>query len=303
MSKEKISFAFFGSGPVAAKSLGILNDHFHIEFVVTKSTTKEEMSLAAPGTPVHTVSNKAELDVLITTLDYSSHLAVLIDFGIIVSKKVIGAFPLGIINSHFSLLPELRGADPISFAILNGKRKTGVSLMLIDEIMDTGDLIAQDGLTIAEEDTTPSLTDKLISLSGDMLVKHLPAYISGDLKAYPQPNPEQATYTRKLIKQDGIINWNKPAVEIEREIRAFIGWPKSSTTLGDIDVIVTRASTMSDNDRDNTTPGKIETSCFSDNILAIGTGNGRLCIETLKPAGKKEMSAAAFLAGYSSRLF
>src|SRR5688572_20047531 len=126
-----VKIVFFGSGPVAAESLRLLGQSFEIEAIVTKPSTTREMGAAAGSARLLTVENRHELDVLISEHPFESEVGVLIDFGIIVSQKVIDYFPKGIINSHFSLLPEWRGADPITFSILSGQKKTGVSLMLL----------------------------------------------------------------------------------------------------------------------------------------------------------------------------
>lgn len=290
---------FFGSGPVAAESLRLLKAHQLIAAVVTKPTTEREMTAVAGGAPVHTVSTKKELDILIESgVLGSSKLGVLIDFGIIVSRRVIDSFELGIINSHFSVLPELRGADPISFAILSGQKTTGVSLMLIDEGMDTGKILTTKSLVIENDDITPTLTAKLINLSDILLKEYTPRYISGDVKPRTQSHPDRATYSRKLNKEDGIIDWNKSAEVIEREIRAFIEWPKSRTTLGNKDVVITKAHVSPDETIGN--PGDVV--IFGKEGLAVTTGSGTLWIDELKPAGKKEMPAKAFLAGYRDLL-
>src|SRR5262249_45964550 len=155
-------------------------------------------------------------------------------FGIIVSQKTIDYFPLGIINSHFSLLPQWRGADPITFSILSGQKQTGVSLMLLVAAMDEGPLLSQGVYDIEPDETTPSLTDSLIKLSHALLVDALPRYAAGDITARSQEVvaqmmgiPTEPSYSRKLTKEDGIIDWKKPAEQIEREIRAFADWPKS----------------------------------------------------------------------------
>lgn len=293
---------FFGSGPVAAQSLTLLAQHTNIEAVITKPTTVSEMTQAAPeGTPVHTVNTKAELDTLILQAQFNSTLGVLIDFGIIVSQVVIDSFKYGIINSHFSVLPQWRGADPISFAILSGQQTTGVSLMLIDQGMDTGKILVTKSIEIAAEETTPSLTTKLINLSDALLQEHISRYLSGDVTPRQQSHPDRATYSRKLSKNDGVIDWQKPADVIDREIRAFIEWPKSRTTLGGKDVIITKAHGIPGNSLDSQ-PGDIEQSLLGDGILMIETGNGRLCVDEVKPAGKKEMPVRAFLAGYKQFL-
>jgi methionyl-tRNA formyltransferase len=217
--------------------------------------------------------------------------AVLIDFGIIVSQAVIDYFELGIVNSHFSLLPELRGADPITFAILSGQKQTGVSLMLLVEAMDEGPLLAQAVYDIRPDETTPSLTEALIEVSAVTLKEILPGYVAGSIA--PQPQAEEgATYSRKLSKADGELDWSKPAVQLEREIRAFLGWPKSRTKLGETEVVVTFAQVV----KSGIKPGEITT---NNKMLVIGTGDGGLQVMKLKPAGKPEMTAADFLNGYS----
>lgn len=299
MSSTTDSIIFFGSGPVAAESLRLLRAHQKVAAVVTKPTTEREMTAVAGGVPVHTVSTKKELDTLIESGVFgSSKLGVLIDFGIIVSRYVIDSFELGIINSHFSILPQLRGADPISFAILSGQETTGVSLMMIDEGMDMGKILTTKSLPISDKDTTPSLTDKLIILSDTLLQEYIPRYVSGDIQPRSQSHPDRATYSRKLSKEDGVIDWNKPADVIEREIRAFIEWPKSRTTLGSKDVVITKAHVSPDETIGN--PGDVV--IFGKEGLAVTTGSGTLWIDALKPAGKKEMPAKAFLAGYRNLL-
>ncbi len=291
------SITFFGSGPVAAKSLALLADSFQIEAIITKPATLEQMRQIAPKARTLAAANRAELDTLIATNKFSSRLAVLVDFGIIVSQKVIDSFELGIVNSHFSLLPEWRGADPISFAILSGQKQTGVSLMLLVEAMDEGPLLAQSPFDIPAKMTTPELTAALIELSNASLKLIVPKYLTGEITPVPQTEVSNTatSYSRKLTKEDGLIDWNKPAAVLEREIRAFIDWPKSRTQLGKVEVIITSANATSV----KLASGEIRT---SDNRLLVGTGDGSLDIGRLKPAGKKEMTASEFLRGYGSRI-
>jgi methionyl-tRNA formyltransferase len=220
---------------------------------------------------------------------------VLIDFGIIVGQDVIDYFPFGIVNSHFSVLPEWRGADPISFAILSGQPKTGVSLMLIDQGMDTGKILATKSIPIEQTDTTPTLTDKLIVLSDEMLLHFLPLYVNGEVVPRQQSHPDRATYSRKLTKEDGIIDWSKPAAVIEREIRAFIDWPKSVTQLAGKDIVITKAHVMDDS-------GVIGAVEIRGKELIVYCGENALVIDRLKPAGKNEMTSEAFLAGHKHLL-
>ena len=301
-SSGKTNVVFFGSGPVAARCLELLIGHTQVEVVITKPQPPHHKSEAPVlaiakkhSLKVLTAQNKAELDSVIASAVFNSHLAVLIDFGIIVSQKVIDAFPLGIINSHFSLLPHLRGADPITFSILNGDTKTGVSLMMIDTGMDTGKLLTYRTLPIARDDTAVTLTDKLITLSDNLLQEFIPKYIKGDVRPKNQPHPDRATYSRKLTKQDGSIDWTQSATAIERKIRAHIEWPGSRTTLGRLDIIITKAHAVDGTGE----PGKYS---INGKELTIFAQEGALSIDTLKPAGKKEMPIQAFLAGYKNKL-
>ncbi len=297
MKKISETIIFFGSGPVAAKSLELLAQNFDIEGVITKPKPAHHrgnfpvLDLAENlDLPVHTVSSKDELSKLIATGSFKSKLSILIDFGIIVGQDVIDNFSLGIVNSHFSLLPQWRGADPITFSILSGQDKTGVSLMLVDAGMDTGKIITQKVLPVSSNATTQSLTDELIGLSNDLLVEYLPRYIDGSVQARNQPHPDRATYSRKLTKLDGNLDWKKPAKQLEREVRAYYGWPGSRTMLSDKEVIITQAHVVDKTGQ----PGQIK---VEDRELIVFTGDKALSIDKLKPVGKNEMTAQAFLAG------
>ncbi|MEK7095795.1 MAG: methionyl-tRNA formyltransferase [Patescibacteria group bacterium] len=293
MKKSK-KLVFFGSGPVAAASLRLLTQDFTIEAVVTKPRAPghrgEVPVLAAAqelGLPVFTAANRQELDQLFDTNPVSSQLAILIDFGIIVSQKVINYFPLGIINSHFSLLPQWRGADPITFVVLSGQPKTGVSLMLLVEAMDEGPLLAYGEYEMAPDITTPKLTDELIKLSHALLKKTVPKYIAGELQLVAQTTTKQpVSYSRKLVKADGIVDWSKSAEEIERQVRAYLDWPKSQARIFNNDVIITNVRVAeSQNDGD----------------LVMQTSDGWLEIQQLIAPSGKTISGADFLRGYSSR--
>ncbi len=295
MKKMSKTVVFFGSGPVAAASLRFLVNHFDIEAVITKSSTLSDMKqIVDSNTSVFTVQDRQELDILIASKKFSSRLGIIVDFGVIVSKNVIDSFELGIVNSHFSLLPSWRGADPISFAILHGDKKTGVSLMLINPSLDTGKLLTQKSLLIEPDDTTPSLTQRLVDLSNQLLAKYIPLYLSCKIKPHEQPHPDRASHSRKLTKEDGMVDWDKSAEKIEREVRAFLGWPGSRTSLGGKEVIITKASVGPRSDHQ---PGDLITDKQSGS-LAVATADGRLQVERLKPAGKNEMSAAEFMRGY-----
>jgi methionyl-tRNA formyltransferase len=298
---------FFGSGPVAAKSLELLTENFAIEAVFTKPKPAHHRG----DTPVlelceklnlqtFTPMNRKQLSEEFAKKPVNSHLGIVIDYGIIIAQDVIDYFPLGIVNSHFSLLPRWRGADPITFSILSGQEVTGVSLMLITAGLDEGPLLSQAPFIIPKGITTPELTEALIDLSHASLREIIPLYISGHVCPRDQDLSTPPTFSRKLTKEDGLLDWSKPADVLEREIRAFIDWPKSRASIGGRDVIVTKAHSVPVNHPENQ-PGHID-AVQEPGMLMVECGKGSLCIERLKPAGKKEMTAAAFLAGYGHLL-
>lgn len=294
MTRSKPSVVFFGSGPVAAASLRLLVKDFEIEAVITKPRPAQHrgevpvLDVAKElGLPAFTAADKQELDRLFGSRSLSSQLAILIDFGIIVSKKVIDYFPLGIINSHFSILPQWRGADPITFAVLSGQSTTGVSLMLLVTAMDEGPLLAYGEYNMPSNITTPKLTDELIQLSHELLKDAVPKYLAGQLQTMPQTVTKQpVSYSRKLTKSDGLINWAKPADQIECEVRAYLDWPKSQAKIFGHDVIITKARVAS---------------AQNDGDLVMECGSGWLEIQELKAPSGKTISGAEFLRGYSSR--
>jgi methionyl-tRNA formyltransferase len=233
---------------------------------------------------MHTPQNKAELSKLFKQTSFSSSLGVVVDYGIIIEQSVIDAFPKGILNSHFSLLPEWRGADPITFAVLSGQGETGVSLMLIDEKLDTGLLIAQEPYPLPPTITTPELTKELVALSSAMLIRCIPKYLAGKLKPYLQPD-NKPTYSRRLVKEDGLLDSHKPANRLECEVRAYRGWPKSRLTLFGHDVVVTKARVAS-----AANDGALVVPCAQETYLEIQ--------ELIAPSGRT-MSGADFLRGYN----
>lgn len=297
------SIVFFGTGPVAAASLDFLRGIFDIEMVITKprvpgfkgSTPVEELA-KTHGYPVRFVANRADLDELFHNAQLQSSLGIVVDFGIIISSNVIERFANGIVNSHFSLLPRWRGADPISYTILSGDEKAGVSLMVINEGLDTGKLITSKGIGMDPKETTATLTEKLIALSNELMESYLPRYLSGDIQPKNQPHPDRVTFSHKISKDDGTVNWNEPATTIERKIRAYQPWPQMRTTLAGIDIIITEANVA---EMGASTPGKI---MAEKSRLFVGTAENWLEITKLKPAGKKEMPVQAFLAGYHAKL-
>jgi methionyl-tRNA formyltransferase len=223
--------------------------------------------------------------------EFGATAAVLIAYGKIMPSAVLDIFPRGIINIHPSLLPLHRGSIPIESVILEGAAQTGVSLMQLSAKMDAGPIYAQQTIPLTGQETKQALAHQLSTIGVDLLIEHLPHILDGSLT--PQPQDEAAaTYDQQITKADSQLDWAKPAQRLEREIRAYAGWPRSRTTLGTTEVIITKAHVLL---ADPQTPGKLR---VEDKQLAVYCGEGLLVIDALIPAGKQEMSAAAFLAGY-----
>ena len=296
---------FFGNGPVAAASLQGFIDSFgkaSVEAVVTKSRPPHHKDIAPVeqlatelGLPTWFANTKQQLSELIAVKQPNSLLGIIIDYGVIVNAETIRFFQKGIINSHFSVLPEWRGADPITYSLLSGQLKTGVSIMLIDEGLDTGSLLATSDYTLNGTETGRELTDELVELSNKTIEHLLPLYIDGVVTPHEQQQTV-TTYSRKLTKQDGALLFTKTASELEREVRAFSGWPKSRTVIAGNDCVITIAKVAQ-----KTLPlGTIEIT--PENTIIIGCRVASLEIIELQPAGKNKMPVSAFLNGYGHLL-
>lgn len=290
MTKLK-PLVFFGSGPVGATTLtGLIKKGFEFEAIITKPRLihhKGPMPVLdfaiSHNIPVYTPVNKQSLSDVFHTSSFTSKIGIVVDYGIIISRDVINSFGLGIVNSHFSLLPQWRGADPITFAILSGQDTTGVSLMLIDESLDTGPLLAQQELIISKQATAPSLTKQLIELSNKLLVTTIPKYIDRLIKPYPQNPHIPPSYSRRLVKEDGWVDWNKPSEVLERETRAYLGWPKTVVDMFGKQAVITRARVAKDR---------------SDGALVMKCSSGWLEIQELIAPSGRTMSGADFIRGY-----
>lgn len=222
--------------------------------------------------------------------NYAASVGVLVAYGKIVPQSTIDIFPHGIINIHPSLLPLHRGPTPIESAILEGTDKTGVSLMQLIQAMDAGPVYGQSEVTLNGNESKQLLADELLEIGAAMLIELLPGILRGSVIAVPQ-NDARATYDKRLAKEDGIIDWTQSAERIEREIRAFLEWPKSRTTLAGKEVVITQAHVVNES-------GEPRTIKINDKQLIVCCGQQALAIDKLKPAGKNEISSEAFLAGY-----
>lgn len=217
-------------------------------------------------------------------------LAVVAAYGRILPKAVLDIPRLGCVNVHASLLPRHRGASPIAHAILAGDHEAGVSIMQMDEGLDTGPVFRMDAIPLDAGDTCGSLTKRLASLGAESLLGALPGILDGSLAAAPQENAS-ATYAPLLQKEDGTLDFAAPAVELERRVRAFDPWPGTFTRAGRHSVRVWKAHVV-DGDGE---PGVVLTA--SGKGVVVACGDGALQLDEVQPAGRKRMLAASWVAG------
>jgi methionyl-tRNA formyltransferase len=233
----------------------------------------------------------------------NADLMVVTAYGLLLPAAVLEIPRLGCINIHASLLPRWRGAAPIQRAILAGDKKTGITIMQMDEGLDTGDMLAVAECEIAADETGSSLHDKLMLLGAESLMSVLPAIAAQTQKRVKQ-NDADACYASKLSKAEAKINWQQSAEEIQRAIRAYNAWPvaycyyeknnkPSSLRLWQAEVITQNVASADD------LPGKVVAE--SEKGIDVITGNGVLRITQLQAEGKRKMSAADFLNANSLR--
>lgn len=231
-------------------------------------------------------------------------LIILVAYGQIIPKEILDIPEYKALNIHPSLLPKYRGASPIQAAILNGDRETGVTIMLMDEKMDHGPILASAKLQIPaspagrpNSQTYQELSEKLANLGAELLIKILPDWIKGKIKSQEQDH-SKATFCKIIKKEDGKIDWNKSAEEIERQIRAFQEWPGSYTDFNGKILKITEA----DYENLSTMLGastKIGEVFIADKKeLGVQTRNGILILKRIQLEGKKPMPVKDFLNGH-----
>jgi len=213
-------------------------------------------------------------------------------FGQILRPDMLDLPPHGCLNVHASLLPRWRGAAPVPAAILAGDEVTGATIMQMDAGLDTGPILARREEPIRPDDTRATLEERLARLGAALLVETLPPYLAGDL--LPQPQPEKGmTYAGQLRKQDGLLDWSTPAIELDRRVRAFNPWPGAFTTWRGRWLKVLRAAPLP-GWRGDAPPGTVF--ALADGV-AVATGAGALRLEEVQLAGKRRMAISTFLCG------
>lgn len=212
-------------------------------------------------------------------------------FGQILRQEVLDLPRRGSLNVHASLLPRWRGASPITAAILAGDELSGVSVMLMDAGMDTGPVLARRNCPIGPDDTTGALQERLAQAGAELLLETLPGWLAGEITPRAQ-DQAQATCCRPLKKEDGRIDWQRPAVEIGRQVRACNPWPGAYTSWGERQLKILSAAPLARQPEQE--PGVV---ALLDEGLAVCAGDGYLLLKEVQAAGKSPVSARAFVQG------
>ncbi|MDP2641400.1 MAG: methionyl-tRNA formyltransferase [Candidatus Yanofskybacteria bacterium] len=304
MNRKETPYVFFGTAPLGAIVLdSLVKAGFVPSCVVTTPDKPAGRKQVLLPSPVKEAAQRCGLKILqpeqsdLTLNDpdiQQAEFIVLAAYGKILPKELVELPPKGALNVHPSLLPKYRGPSPIQSVLLAGEQKTGVSIMLMDEEIDHGPLLAQEEYIIPSNARQPELHKVLAELGGDLLARTLPRFLAGEIPPIPQ-NHEEATYTKHITREDGKIDWALPAFSIERKIRAFDPWPGTFTFAHGKRVKILEASAQ-DQEKDSV-PGK---TLILGKSLGIQTGKGILVVRTLQKEGKNPMSSEEFLFGHPS---
>ncbi len=308
--KNKLKIIFVGTPDFAVPTLKALiaDADFEIAAVITQEDKPvgRKQTLTPPSVKIIALKNNIIVWQPAKIKDIKNEIAalkpdfiVVIAYGQIIPQSILDIPKYGCINIHASLLPRWRGAAVIQAPILAGDTETGVTIMKMDKGLDTGPIIAQMKVNILKNETAETLHDELAKLGAQMLPETLKAFARGEMEIKPQ-DEKLVTYARELKKEDGRINWAKPAIEIERMVRAYTPWPGTYTELKDkkekrknIKILEVVNNDLPIN--------KFKTGeIFLDNgKIAVQCGDGALVIKRLQLEGGKPLTADEFLRGHA----
>ena len=302
---------FMGTPASAAASLEtLLGGLDEVVGVVTQPDRPSGRGQVTVPSPVRRTADRAGIPVLTPwkmkdpalleqLRGWSPDLMAVVAYGRILPQAILDLAPLGCVNVHYSLLPRYRGAAPMQWAILEGEAVTGVSTMQLVAEMDAGPVLLAEGVAMEPDETVTTLEARLVPLGARLLMETVAGMKQGTLTARPQ-DPEAVTFAPMLRKEDGMIDWARPAREIERRVRAFTPWPSAFSYWEGKRVKVHRARPVeADAAPETETPGTV-LRAGADGIR-VATGAGTLLLTELQLEGRKRMPAEAFLRGAGLR--
>ena len=298
----QMKILFMGTPDFAAGSLkSLIEAGYEITAVVTQPDRPKGRSGAPVFSPVKEVAVAAGIPVLqperikrpeetAKLLEYPADIYVVAAFGQILSREILEQPKYGCINVHASLLPRYRGASPIQRVILDGEKETGITIMQMNEGLDTGDILYQKKYELSPDETFETLHDRLMELGGKALLEALPLIEEGKITPVIQDD-SLSCYAPLIRKEDGLIDFKKSSDSIYAQIRAFNPWPGAFTGL-DGKILKIWEAHPSDL---NGTPGEIV--AVDKNSFTVACSEGSICVTSLQAEGKKRMDTSAFLLG------
>jgi len=302
---------FFGSSNFGAPLLDILHKKEDVVLVVTQPDRKSGRGLKTSFTPIKALAQKLDIKIYqpeninsAESIEYLSgfgaDIFVVVSFGQILSKDILAIPRLYSLNLHASLLPKYRGAAPINWAILNGDKITGLSVIRMDERMDEGDIALQEKIEIYDEDDAVTLSDKLSQHGAILMVEAIRLIREGNI-VFKRQDPAAASYAPRLKKEDGLIDWNLKGEDILRRIRAFVPWPGCFTYFNGRMLKIWKARPGPDflNRDGREAPGTV---LEVDRGIFVSTGKGVIEIEELQIEGKRRMKSYEFIIGHTRDL-
>jgi methionyl-tRNA formyltransferase len=302
---KTFKIVFMGTPAFAVPTLSALNDSRHsVLQVVTqpdrpkgrgRNVTAPPVKIAAQDLNIPVVQpDKVKTDEFIDFLTkLHPDLLVVTAYGHILPKAILEIPKIGCINVHASILPKYRGAAPIQWAIINGEEETGITTMMMDVGMDTGDILLTETVPIYPEDTAGTLHDRLAMIGAEVLIDTLTQLADGNLKSTPQDD-SKATVAPMLKKEDGRIDWNRPASSIANQIRGMSPWPGTFAFIGDKRLKIFKAIPVAA--ELTGTPGTVLIS-FA-NELRIATGDGALSVLEVQSESGRRLNIKDYLLGH-----
>jgi methionyl-tRNA formyltransferase len=297
-----MSIVFFGTPRFSVPSLKTLLDAGEdVSAVVTRPDKRAGRGKQMHQTPVKELALERGLDVLQPTKmkdpafverlkGYAPEFFVVVAYGRIITPEMLAIPTRGTVNLHASILPKYRGASPIAWAIINGDSETALTTMLMNEGLDEGDVLIEERFVINDDDTTESLSARLSGAGGDVLLRTLRGMREGTVT--PRPQEGQTTYAPLLKKDDGLVDWTKPAREIYNFVRGMYPWPAAFSFLGDRRIKLFRVAV----EEGSAEPGAVAE--VRRDAFTVGTGEGLIVVEELQPEGKRPMATRDFLSGH-----
>jgi len=300
MDIKNCKLVFLGTPMIAAQVLiKLIAINSNIVAVLTQPTkpfgrglklTTSEVERVARVNNLPLYKPESAVEIEKTLVDLKPDILVVVAYGHILSKRSLASAKLGAVNVHGSLLPKYRGPSPIQTTILEGDKVAGITFLKMTKKMDAGPILLKKSIPVKADETSRSLTDKLTTLACDEIEETLVNYLNGNIRLKEQEN-ESATFCHLISKNDGLICWESSATKIHRQIRAYNPWPMAFTYWEKEKLIILSSATT----KLKLSPGQVR---LINGQLLVGTSTTALELLSLKPAGKKIMTAQDFMNGH-----